>query len=470
MVFSSEVFLFGFLAVVLPLYFLCPKKLRNLWLFISSLVLFYAWDVPSYALIMLFTITFDYFAGRLIGHFHAIDKGAFARLTLIVTAIVNIGMLAFFKYTNLFISNINNLADTGIPLLDITLPIGISFYTFQTMSYVIDVYWKRCAVQRNFFDFGAYVTMFPQLIAGPIVRYVDVEKELSDRRENFHDFGSGVKRFTYGLAKKILIANAMGEIWKEISSMANPPVLTAWLGALAFTFHIFFDFAGYSDMAIGMGKMMGFRFPENFDLPYISRSITEFWRRWHMTLGTWFREYVYIPLGGNRKGTKRQILNLLIVWGLTGFWHGASWNFALWGLYFGIILILEKLFLLKLLERLPRIISHIYTMLLVVLGWVIFANENFVEMADYLRNLLTSPAGLYDGYTAFLLLSNLAVWLLAVVFSTSLPRNLGEKFSQWQEKHKFLGILEVVSVTALLLISIAFMVDGSYNPFLYFRF
>ena len=469
MVFSSEMFLFGFLAVVLPLYFLCPKKYRNLVLFLTSLMLFYAWDMPSYALIMLFTITFDYFAGRLIGRFQSADNNKAAKTVMIVTAVVNIGMLAFFKYTNLFIEGVNSLADTGIPLLDITLPIGISFYTFQTMSYVIDVYWRRCEVQKNFIDFGAYVTMFPQLIAGPIVRYVDVEKELGDRRENFNDFGDGVKRFAYGLSKKIIIANAMGEIWEEVSLMPNPPVLTAWIGALAFTFHIFFDFAGYSDMAIGMGKMMGFKFPENFDLPYISRSITEFWRRWHMTLGTWFREYVYIPLGGNRKGRGRQIINLLIVWGLTGFWHGASWNFLLWGLYFGIILILEKLFILKALDRLPRVFSHIYTMLLVVIGWVIFANDDFTRLGAYFKNLVTSPEGLINGYTLFLITSNLVLWLLAVVFSTSLPRTIGEKFQKLPYK-KLISTVEVISVTALLIISLSLMVGGGYNPFLYFRF
>ena len=469
MVFSSEMFLFGFLAVVLPLYFLCPKKYRNLVLFLTSLMLFYAWDMPSYALIMLFTITFDYFAGRLIGHFQYLWKYKAAKATLIVTTVVNIGMLAFFKYTNLFIEGVNSLADTGIPLLDVTLPIGISFYTFQTMSYVIDVYRRRCDVQKNFIDFGAYVTMFPQLIAGPIVRYIDVEKELGNRRENLADFSEGVKRFAYGLAKKIIIANAMGEIWEEISAMQNPPVLTAWIGALAFTFHIFFDFAGYSDMAIGMGKMMGFRFPENFDLPYISRSITEFWRRWHMTLGTWFREYVYIPLGGNRRGKFRQILNLLIVWGLTGFWHGASWNFLLWGLYFGIILILEKLFILKALDRIPRIFSHIYTMFLVVIGWVIFANDKFPALAAYFKNLLTSPQGNADGYSLYLITSNLVLWILAVVFSTALPRMLGEKLQRLPCK-RLLSVIEIISVTALLIVSLSLMVGGGYNPFLYFRF
>lgn len=462
-------FLFGFLAVVLPLYFLCPKKYRNLVLFLTSLMLFYAWDMPSYALIMLFTITFDYFAGRLIGHFQYLWKYKAAKATLIVTTVVNIGMLAFFKYTNLFIEGVNSLADTGIPLLDVTLPIGISFYTFQTMSYVIDVYRRRCDVQKNFIDFGAYVTMFPQLIAGPIVRYVDVEKELGNRRENLADFSEGVKRFAYGLSKKIIIANSMGEIWEEISAMQNPPVLTAWIGALAFTFHIFFDFAGYSDMAIGMGKMMGFRFPENFDLPYISRSITEFWRRWHMTLGTWFREYVYIPLGGNRRGKFRQIINLLIVWGLTGFWHGASWNFLLWGLYFGIILILEKLFILKVLDRIPRIFSHIYTMFLVVIGWVIFANDKFPALAAYFKNLFVSPVGNADGYSLYLITSNLVLWILAVVFSTALPRMLGEKLQRLPCK-RLLSVIEIISVTALLIVSLSLMVGGGYNPFLYFRF
>ncbi len=470
MVFSSPIFLFGFLALVLPVYFLLPKNFRNLWLFLSSMFLFYAWDMPGYSLIMLFTITFDYVTGIMVADFKEKGRNTAAKAALIVTVVVNIGMLGFFKYTNLFISNINSILGLGISLLKITLPIGISFYTFQTLSYVIDVYRGNCSVQKNFVSFAAYVTMFPQLIAGPIVRYVDVEKELNCRKESLDDFAYGVKRFAYGFAKKIIIANSLGAVWEEISAMSNPPVLTAWLGALAYTFHIFFDFCGYSDMAIGMGKMMGFHFPENFDLPYVSKSVTEFWRRWHMTLGTWFREYVYIPLGGNRKGMARQILNLLIVWGLTGFWHGAAWNFLIWGLYYGLILVLEKLFLLKFLKKLPSLVGHIYTMLLTVIGWVIFANTDFSKMAAYLKNLVYSPAGFCDEYSGYLILSNLFFWIIAWLFSTTCPRRLGAGFSRLSEKHKIFGVAEVVSIAALLTASLMLMAGDAYNPFLYFRF
>lgn len=467
MVFSSSIFMFGFLAAVLPLYFLCPKKYRNLILLIFSLFFFYAWDMPLYSLIMVFSTVFDYFNGIAIERFRNKGNEKATKVMLIISLVGNLAILCFYKYTNLFVTGINSILSTNIPLLNLALPIGISFYTFQTMSYTIDVYLSNCSVQKNIVNFATYVTMFPQLIAGPIVRYVDVERELNCRQETLKEFGLGVKRFVYGLAKKVLLANTAGAIWTEISAMQNPPVLTAWLGAIAFSFQIFFDFSGYSDMAIGMGHMLGFKFLENFNLPYISRSITEFWRRWHISLGTWFKEYVYIPLGGNRKGLKRQILNLLIVWALTGFWHGASWNYLLWGLYFGIILILEKLFLLKALQKRPKFIQHIYSLFLIIIGWVIFANEDFTQLGLYFRNLFYSPNGLANGYTLYLLLSNLVIWVLATVFSTALPSKISSSFARRYTAPEW---LKAAGLVVLLIISIAFMVGESYNPFLYFRF
>lgn len=467
MVFSSSIFMFGFLAAVLPLYFLAPKNKRNLILLIFSLFFFYAWDMPLYSFIMIFSTVFDYFNGRAIGYFRSKGNEKATKAILILSVVGNLAILCFYKYTNLFISGINSIANTGIPLLDLALPIGISFYTFQTMSYTIDVYLGGCSVQKDIISFGTYVTMFPQLIAGPIVRYVDVEREINERKENLKDFGYGVKRLVYGLAKKVILANSAGAIWTEISKMSDPPVLTAWIGAIAFSFQIFFDFSGYSDMAIGMGRMFGFKFLENFNLPYISKSITEFWRRWHISLGTWFKEYVYIPLGGNRKGIKRQIINLLIVWALTGFWHGASWNYLVWGLYFGLILILEKLFLLKRLERTPAAVQHIYSIFLIIIGWVIFANEDFTVMFNYLKNLFYSPEGFSNGYTLYLVLSNIVLWVLAVIFSTKLPKKISEAITK---KITVPEWLKATGLVVLLVVSIAFMVGESYNPFLYFRF
>ena len=469
MVFSSPIFIFGFLPAVLAAYYLSPRRFKNTVLLIFSLFFFYAWDKPFYAVIMMATTAFDFAAGFVIGRLKAKGSRRNQKIALTVSVVVNIGLLAFFKYTDLFINGVNSLFDTGIPVLNLVLPIGISFYTFQAMSYTIDVYRGDCEVQRNFIDFATYITMFPQLIAGPIVRYSTVEKALKCRRESFEDFGSGVVRFTEGLAKKILLANGIGAIFNEISAMQSRPVMTTWLGALAFTFQIYFDFSGYSDMAIGMGRMFGFEFSENFRYPYISKSITEFWRRWHISLGTWFKEYVYIPLGGNRKGIGRQIINLLIVWALTGFWHGASWNYLLWGLYFGVILILEKLFLLKLLNRCPKAVGHIYSLFLIIIGWVIFANENFGDMLRFFKNLFVSDAGFSDGYSGFLWLSNLTLLVLAAVCSTALPKKAFYALKARLKPPVFTAVL-TVSTAALFLVSVLFMVGESYNPFLYFRF
>lgn len=469
MVFSSSIFMFWFLPAVLLFYYIAPKKARNAVLLIFSLFFFYAWDVPGYAIIMLFSTAFNFFCGMAIGKFRAADNEKAAKATLVVSVVGSLFVLAFFKYTNLFLSAASDILNVHLPLLKLALPIGISFYTFQTMSYTIDVYRKHCSVQRNFIDFAAYVTMFPQLIAGPIVRYADVEVQLNTRKENFNDFAYGVGRFVIGLAKKVIIANGAGAIYSEISAMSDMPVLTCWIGAVAFTFQIYFDFSGYSDMAIGLGKMFGFTFLENFNFPYVSTSITEFWRRWHISLGTWFREYVYIPLGGNRLGIKRQIINLLIVWGLTGFWHGASWNYLLWGLYFGVILILEKLFLLKFLNKIPKFLCHIYTMFLVIIGWVIFANESFLSMLSYLKHMFCSSSGFLNDYSLYLITSNIVLLAAAAICSGTALKKLNTLLKNKLNPTVYY-VLKAAVLTILLIVSIGYMVGESYNPFLYFRF
>ena len=358
MVFSSLLFLCAFLPVVLMLYLICPGKLRNLLLFATSLF-FYAWGEPKYILILLFSTVFDYVNGRLIAYFDTAQKKSAKKIVLVVSIVGNLLILFTFKYLDLMIQTVNVLTSSSIDLLHLVLPIGISFYTFQTMSYTIDVYRGEVRAQHNIISFGMYVSMFPQLIAGPIVRYRQIENQMNDRHVTSQAWVEGMQRFLIGLGKKVLLANQIGTLWDEISGAGSMTMAGAWLGAFAYTFQIYFDFSGYSDMAIGLGKLFGFSFPENFDHPYESKNITEFWRRWHMTLGTWFREYVYIPLGGNRLGLPRQIFNLFVVWFLTGFWHGASWNFALWGIYFFVLLCIEKLFLLKEMERWPKILQHL---------------------------------------------------------------------------------------------------------------
>ena len=354
MVFSSLTFLFLFFPLVMGVYYLCPRALRNLWLLLTSL-LFYAWGEPVYIRLMAASILFNYLCGLGVAALQKREKKRLAKGLLILCIAGNIGALGLFKYADLLIGTVNNIAGSKIALLELALPIGISFYTFQALSYVIDVYRGTVAAQKNPITFGTYIALFPQLIAGPIVQYKTVEEQLSHRRETTAQFAAGIGRFTVGLGKKVLIANQVGALWDTVAALPGTSLSagTAWLGAIAFTFQIYFDFSGYSDMAIGLGKMLGFEFLENFDYPYLSRSITEYWRRWHISLGTWFREYVYIPLGGNRCGLPRQILNLIIVWGLTGLWHGASWNFLLWGLYYGVILIIEKVWLQKPLQKPP---------------------------------------------------------------------------------------------------------------------
>ena len=466
MVFSSTVFLLLFLPAVVILYYLCPRRWRNAVLLVFSL-LFYAWGEPKYVLIMLFSTVFDYCNGLGIARLRAKGREGGAKAVMILSAVGNLAILGFFKYTDFAIANVDHLLGLGLPALGLALPIGISFYTFQTMSYTIDVYRGEVAAQRNILDFAAYVTLFPQLIAGPIVQYKTVAGQLHRRAESWQEAGAGMQRFVVGLAKKVLIANQVGALWETVSAMQQPSMVTAWLGALAFTFQIYFDFSGYSDMAIGLGRMLGFDFVENFNYPYISRSITEFWRRWHISLGTWFREYVYIPLGGNRRGMARQVFNLLVVWFLTGLWHGASWNFVLWGLYYGALLVLEKTVLLKALRALPAAVGHVYTWLCFVLGWVLFAITDFSALGSYLGAMFSGTP--VDGTAWYLLRSNGVLLALAAVGCTSLPAVL---WRRWQEKlpGRAATALQTAGVALLLTVSVAFLVGDSYNPFLYFRF
>ena len=466
MVFSSTTFLLAFLPLAAILYYICPRRLRNALLLVFSL-LFYGWGEPKYISIMLFSTVFDYCNGLAIGHFRAKGRESGAKAMLIVSVVGNLAILGFFKYTDFAIDNLNGLLGTAIPALGLLLPIGISFYTFQTMSYTIDVYRGLVPPQRNIIDFGAYVTLFPQLIAGPIVQYKTVAYDLEHRRETIPLASEGLQRFVIGLGKKVLLANQMGTVWEEIAAMSAPSVVTAWLGALAFTFQIYFDFSGYSDMAIGLGRLFGFRFLENFNYPYESRTVTEFWRRWHISLSTWFREYVYIPLGGNRKGLGRQMLNIAIVWFLTGLWHGASWNFVLWGVYYAVLLLLEKAFLLKKLECAPRWVGHVYTCLCFILGWVLFAITDFSQLGAYLGHMLSGT--FFDGTAAYLLRSFWLVLALAVIGCTSLPKRL---WRRWEDGMSIAvsDTLRTVWAVLVLLVSMAFLVGDSYNPFLYFRF
>lgn len=470
MVFSSVMFLFRFLPFFFIVYFLIPGRGRNVVLFLGSL-LFYAWGEPVYVLLMLFSTLVDYVNGRLIGRFR--DRKT-AKVFLTLSIVINLFILCFFKYADFLIQSVNGLTGGKLPLLNLPLPIGISFYTFQTMSYTIDVYRGKAKVQRNLLDFGVYVAMFPQLIAGPIVKYSSVENDLHNRTIDIMGISHGAKRFVTGLAKKALLANMIGELWADISAMefGNLSLLTSWMGVLAFAFQIYFDFAGYSDMAIGLGEILGFHFPENFNHPYIASSVTDFWRRWHISLGSWFREYVYIPLGGNRKGLSRQLLNILIVWLLTGIWHGAGWNFLLWGLWFALLLMIEKLFLGKVLSRLPRGIGMVYNALAVLLGWVLFALSTPAEISGYLAAMFGVGGKLIDSQGLYLFGENVILLVIAALAATPLPGLLTGRLERaetgWGIALYRLG--EKVVPALLLLLSIAVIVDGTFNPFLYFRF
>lgn len=466
MVFSSTIFLCVYLPLVLLGYYICPKKGRNLFLLIVSLV-FYAWGEPKYVFLMIFSILVNYIFGRLMDKNRGRQKRM--KLMLVLSVVIDLGLLSVFKYTDFIITNVNAIFGSSFDLLNIALPIGISFYTFQAMSYTIDVYRDDVRVQKNLIDFGMYITMFPQLIAGPIVRYADVQDQLAERSVTTADFSEGVMRFVVGLGKKVLLANQMGAVWSEIYALGGDvSALMAWTGAIAYTFQIYFDFSGYSDMAIGLGRMFGFKFPENFRYPYQSVSITDFWRRWHITLSTWFKEYLYIPLGGNRCGLARQALNLLIVWSLTGFWHGAGWNFVMWGLYYFVILFIEKLFLLKALDKLPKLFRHVYALLLIVIGWVIFASDDVSVLLPYLGSMFGAN-GAVGGMDVYTLLTKAVLLIICCIASTELPKKLFlSAAGAMNEKAAF--TLKSVLMIALLALSMILLIGDSYNPFLYFRF
>ena len=464
MVFSSLVFMFAYLPITLLAYYLVPRQGRNIFLFIVNLI-FYGWGEPKLVLLMVFNIFFNYIGGWLVDKYRADAKKK--KLFLILTCVLDIGILAVFKYTGMITETLNMLPFLNIPELQISLPIGISFYTFQTMSYVIDVYRDDAPVSKNFINFGTYVALFPQLIAGPIVRYRDVAEQLVNRRETLEMFTRGVKLFMVGLAKKVIIANTMGTLTTNIFATTDENgVVGTWVGMIAYTFQIYFDFSGYSDMACGLGNMLGFEFLKNFNYPYIAKSITDFWRRWHISLSTWFKEYVYIPLGGNRKGVKRQILNLLIVWGLTGLWHGAAYNFVLWGLYYGLLLILEKFVLKKFLDRLPSFVQHIYTLFIVIIGWGLFYFTDVGQLGEFMVDLFNFSNGICGNQAFNLIMSNLPMPIIAAVASTPLAAMLYNRF----EHTRFMWIPETLYCMGVLAVSTASLVNQSYNPFLYFRF
>lgn len=464
MVFSSLVFMFAYLPITLLAYYLVPRQGRNIFLFIVNLI-FYGWGEPKLVLLMVFNIFFNYIGGWLVDKYRADAKKK--KLFLILTCVLDIGILAVFKYTGMITETLNMLPFLNIPELQISLPIGISFYTFQTMSYVIDVYRDDAPVSKNFINFGTYVALFPQLIAGPIVRYRDVAEQLVNRRETLEMFTKGVKLFMVGLAKKVIIANTMGTLTTNIFATTDENgVVGTWVGMIAYTFQIYFDFSGYSDMACGLGNMLGFEFLKNFNYPYIAKSITDFWRRWHISLSTWFKEYVYIPLGGNRKGVKRQILNLLIVWGLTGLWHGAAYNFVLWGLYYGLLLILEKFVLKKILDRLPSFVQHIYTLFIIIIGWGLFYFTDVGQLGEFMVDLFNFGNGICGNQAFNLIMSNLPMLIIAAVASTPLAAMLYNRF----EHTRFMWIPETLYCMGVLVVSTASLVNQSYNPFLYFRF
>lgn len=473
MVFSSLLFLFRFLPAVLLLYYIAPRKIRNLVLFLFSL-LFYAWGEPKYVFLMLFSITMDFFMGRMVAKSKARNNRKAAKRFLTISIVVNLSILAFFKYADFIIGTINSVAGLSLPMLSIPLPIGISFFTFQTMSYVIDVYKGATKVQKNWVNYGTYVSMFPQLIAGPIVQYKTIAEQMEHRKENASDFAEGIHRFLLGMGKKVLLANTIGLLCDAVMALeiTQVPVLTAWLGAIAYTFQIYFDFSGYSDMAIGLGKMFGFHFLENFNYPYISRSITEFWRRWHISLSSWFKEYVYIPLGGNRRGVLLQARNILVVWMLTGIWHGASWNYVLWGVYYGILLMLEKFLLKPVLKHLPGVLQNVYTMVLVIFGWVLFKCEDLSYCFSYLKAMVGGFHAGWIGRESMYLLRNYGALLVILLFGcTMIPKKIGHRITGKFGETSWIGlVLRIVWYGGIFLISLAYLVDATYNPFLYFRF
>ncbi len=466
MVFSTPYFLFLYFCAVLLFYYITPLKLRNLVLLVLNLI-FYGWGEPVYILIMFASIGIDYTHGMLVTRCKAKGNLRGAKMAVASSVIFNLALLFFFKYWDFIAGTLEGFGLHFMPKLGLSLPIGISFYTFQTMSYTIDVYRGHARTQKNIITFGTFVTLFPQLIAGPIIKYKDLDAQLEHREHTVDKFASGVQRFTVGLSKKVLLANAIGPLWDNYLATPAAELTTvgAWLGILAFSFQLYFDFSGYSDMAIGLGRMLGFEFLENFNYPYLSKSATEFWRRWHISLGSWFREYLYFPLGGSRVKTGRMIFNLLVVWAATGIWHGASWNFLLWGLFYFVCLVVEKLFLLKHIQKLPGWLSHIYALFLVLIGWTIFAVEDLGHMGEYFKAMFGMGAGLINSSTVYYLLNYLPILIIAVIASTPLAKNLWQKLPDTARK-----VALPVCLMLGLVMSTAYLVDGTYNPFLYFRF
>lgn len=466
MLFSSIPFLYYFLPVVLIVYYMVPKPSKNMVLLLASLV-FYGWGEPAYVFLMILSIGLGYVFGILIEKF---QNTSWAKVCMIISVAVSLGLLGYFKYANFFIENFSAATGMKLPALKVALPIGISFYTFQLISYIVDVYWGKVAAQKNLISLATYITMYPQLIAGPIVRYSDVEQQLSERSITFDKIAYGIQRFVIGLGKKILLANVLGEFCAVFKATDEVSLVFCWSYAIAVSLQIYFDFSGYSDMAIGLGSMLGFDFPENFNYPFISRSVTEFWHRWHMTLGTWFRDYVYIPLGGSRCGLPRNLCNLVIVWLLTGFWHGAEWSFVVWGLYFAILLILEKTLLLKWLEKHP-VIGHVYILYLVMISFVIFDSAHITEAFVQLGAMFgMGELPFMTEVTSYYLRSYLLLFIVAMVGATPVPKMLVKKITKNKNAKLVVDILEPMVMIGILIVATAYLVDGAFNPFLYFRF
>lgn len=467
MLFSSISFLYYFLPITLTVYFICKNKYRNIILLISSLF-FYFYGEPKYTILMLISAFSAYVHGILIDKFR--DK-KYLKVFLVSGLSINLGILVIFKYGDFIIKNINYIFSLNINLLRLTLPIGISFYTFQTLSYVVDVYTNKAKVCRRFTNFATYVCLFPQLIAGPIVRYTTIEDELQNRTHSFEKFAYGVNRFIIGLAKKVILSNNLGLLVSIISKSDEKSILSYWIVAVVFTLQIYFDFSGYSDMAIGLGRIFGFDFLENFNYPFISKSIKEFWRRWHISLSTFFRDYLYIPLGGNRVSKFRWIFNLFVVWSLTGLWHGDSWNFILWGLYFALLLIIENLFLQKLLNKLPVIIQHIYAKFFIIISFVIFNNENMKDLFNSLYNMFNfKNLILYNDFSIYYLKSYSIILIISIIASTPLLKNIIDKINESKKGEKVMSLMNVIFNVVILIVVTGYLIDGSFNPFLYFRF
>lgn len=469
MLFSSITFLFLFLPVVMAVYYIVPGRAKNVVLLIASLF-FYAWGEPVYVALMILSILFNYFCGRDIRDSGEDERKA--KLSLAFAVTVNVLILGFFKYYGFILDTVNSFLPADIPYRELPLPVGISFYTFQAISYLVDVYRKKAEPQKNILYFALYISMFPQLIAGPIVRYVDIEAQLRNRRISVRRLGQGAVFFIIGLAKKVIVANTAGQVFDQISGVpaSSLSMLTAWVGVFSYAFQIYFDFSGYSDMAVGLGKMFGFEFKKNFDYPYLSESITEFWRRWHISLSTWFREYVYIPLGGNRCSVSRNIFNLMVVWTLTGMWHGAAWNFIVWGVYYGVILVLEKYVWGDSLEHLSGVVRHIYTILLVMVGWVFFFSPSLGYALRYLASMAGAGAGIVDSKGAFLLYTHWLLYLLAVLGSSSFGLRLLNAPPRMFRSGKAGAVTAAVIYMGIFVVSVAFLVTDTFNPFLYFRF